>query len=411
MKGINYFPIKILLGFLIFTEILFFAGPINYKINNTFVLILFFIIVNLALYIGYTKGVSTNKITKCNLSKRTIYLLLFAGLVLNIQNTSTMLATHNLQLSLDTIIFALTNPGDAYHVEEVKGIEGSLIWAILSPIRWASIPIGIFYWSKLNRFWKSIILFTIFIVIISWLGIGTRKGLLDIILVTAFSGFAKYHRIITRPKNRMIFIILIISSITLFLFYFVYSNMSRYTFTDISDLSEVYMNKHDYKTIYLENVNPIFLATMGQITDYLCQGYFALSKGIEIGIITPTLFSMSWFSIFIGQKLGIDPTNSTYMVMLEQFGIDRYINWHSIYLWLANEFTFLLVPFIIYIIGLYFGRIWKDCIAGNNPWSYSLMTLFVIMIFYFFANNQIFSGSYICFCGSFLIYKITSKRI
>lgn len=407
-----YFPIKILLGFLVFTELLFFLGPIQYEINNSLSLVVFFIMVNLALYLGYRTGVKKGKITSCKLSKNSMMVLLCIGLALNVHNMYLMWSTHNISVSLQSILFALINPGDVYHVPDgVKGVDGSLIWSILSPLRFASVPIGIFYWSKLTKLGKFLLCSTIMVIIVSWLGIGTRKGLLDIILIVAFSTIASNRDIFINSYKRKLFNIVIVSAVGAFIFYFIFSNMSRYTFTSIEELSDLYMMKYNYKEVYQKHINPIYLASLAQITDYLCQGYYALSKGLEIGIISPSLLSMSWFSILIANKLGFDPLNSTYMVMLESYGIDRAINWHSIYLWLANEFTFILVPFIIYCIGYFFAITWKDSVHKENPWSYPIMTLFVIMVFYSFANNQVFSGSYLCFIGCMLIYRMVGKRI
>lgn len=98
--------------------------------------------------------------------------------------------------------------------------------------------------------------------------------------------------------------------------------------------------------------------------------------------------------------------------MLEEYyGIDMYINWHSAYLWIANDVTFIFVPLIVFIIGLYFGRVWKDALFGHNPWAYPVLGYMIVEVFYFFANNQVPSFSLESFLGCVLIYEYTRLKI
>ena len=145
------------------------------------------------------------------------------------------------------------------------------------------------------------------------------------------------------------------------------------------------------------------------ICSYLTQGYYALSKGLELGILPISFLGSSWFTISIAKKFSYDPTETTYMYMLQSEGIDMSINWHSIYLWLANDFTFIGVPIIIFLIGYFFAQSWMDAIKGSNILSYPVLALFSTMIFYFFANNQVFSFSFIPFVFWFSAYQISRK--
>ena len=92
------------------------------------------------------------------------------------------------------------------------------------------------------------------------------------------------------------------------------------------------------------------------------------------------------------------------MAALEPMGIDPSINWHTIYVWLANDVTFIGVPLIIFLIGYFFSKTWADCVYGNNDAAVSLFALFLIMTFYFYANNQVISFSFMPFVVCFAIY-------
>lgn len=48
--------------------------------------------------------------------------------------------------------------------------------------------------------------------------------------------------------------------------------------------------------------------------------------------------------------LFFNPELDSYQMQMERLGVDSYVNWHSCYLWLANDFTLLFVPLVIYYI-------------------------------------------------------------
>jgi len=109
----------------------------------------------------------------------------------------------------------------------------------------------------------------------------------------------------------------------------------------------------------------------------------------------------------IASKFGYNPMPNTYLSLLENYGIDSHVNWHTIYVWLANDFTFIGVPIIIYLIGLMFARTWCDSVKGDNDTAIPLFTLFLVMVFYFFANNQVLSFSFMPFVVWWLLYRLS----
>jgi len=408
-QSLYRFPIKVLTIFLIVTEILYFVGPIKYPNGNLLLLIFYFFILNSALYLGFLRGIAKSKTSYCKVSASLVHILLIVGLFLNIYYLKVLWATHGLSFSFSNLLFALVNPGSAYKGESLETVNVNIITGfLLTPFRWACIPIGICRWKKLNSFYKSILLLTVCIYIVSWLGIGTRKGLMDLILIIFFLSIAANPLIQEDPKSRRKLFVLSIAVIALFLFFFLYSNLSRAGLSNSSELSDLL--KQEYRSFYVKRCSPELLSSLSEITIYLCQGYEALSIALaEIGILPITFggFSMQTW-LYLDRFFGYNPIPGTYMYALEtRYGIDMYENWHSIYLWLANDFTFIGVPIVVFLIGYYFARVWKDSIHGNNPWSFPVLAYMIIMVFYFFANNQVLSFSLESFLGCVLIYEFS----
>lgn len=408
--ALRYIPVKILLGFLIFTEILVWIGPIEYDINTS-LLLPYLIILNMSLWYGYKRGVQNFRPSKYNLSNATLKTIIVFGLVLSIASLIGRWTNHGISISLDSLVSSLSNPGEAYYSKSEVEVETDYFQMLLTPVSWAAIPFGIFAWPKLPKIFRYVVVVTIFVEIFSWFGIGTRKGLFDMILVVFSCWAASYSKLFNKKSFRNGFRIILILLIIAFLFYFIYSNLSRGGDDGFGDLAYTNTSYMFIKSSYVDAIGLPATVAFSLMVNYLCQGYFALSKGLSMGILTPAVMGSSWFTIAIAKKFDYDPTPFTYTKLLEADGIDMSVNWHTLYLWLANDFTFIGVPFIMLLIGYYFAKTWCDCLAKSNPLAYPLMALFVIMVFYAFANNQVFSFSFIPFLFWFIFYIVCSKPI
>ena len=101
----------------------------------------------------------------------------------------------------------------------------------------------------------------------------------------------------------------------------------------------------------------------------------------------------------------------SYLYRLKEHGWQPDINWHSIYTWLASDYSFIGVIILMFIIGKVFGNVTRDCLEESNHISRSLFTLFAIMFIYFPMNNQIFSfaDTFATFWLLFIIYLFSNK--
>lgn len=408
-KTIVLLPLRVSLIFLVFSEVLLLIGPYEYDISNYPLLFLYFAIVNIAFYWGYKKGTKNTKYSVFPFNKSLLAFLIVVGLLLTIRRMSSLWEHRGLAMALSSIVYALSNSGDVYYntVEIDKATSMSLFWLILEPIRWAAVPLGIGNWEKLRKFLRVLVVFTIVIEILAWLGIGTRKGVFDMIVITFFVLIAKSPEWVTDKSKRKKLITMSAIAVFAFIFYFVMSGASRkgYGLTEF----DANMVSQDIKPFY-EKAPDWLLYSLCSIEAYLCQGYYALSKGLEMGIKPVTVGGSGWFTIMLMRKIGYDPEPNTYIVAVEQFGIDRHVNWHTIYLWLANDLTFIGVPIFIFIVGYLFAVSWRDVLYGKNQTAIPFFALMLIMVFYFYANNQVMSFSFMPFVFWTIIYLVTRNN-
>lgn len=395
MNKILYFPIRVLLTFLIFTEVLFFISPISWNINNYAILIIYILILNIALYKGYQSGLKyciRKNVFRLSM-KRIEIIILFALLIklvfLFIDNNFSLYNYFN------KIIFSLKDAGEAYYNRNLDvNIGKYIISQLLSPIVYIGFIMGTYYWKKLSFRYKIIYICLILIEIFNNISIGVRKGLIDILLIIFITYIVSNYQLLNDKIKMRKLKVYIIISICLFLFYFLFSNLSRMSqYDSFSDMLDA---NYQVKDFYLEHIPRIMIMPIYSISSYLCQGYFALAKALEIGFLTPNLSATNFFTVNVAENLGLNPLEGTYMDFLEAYyGISPTINWHSIYVWFANGFTFIGVPFIIYLIGFMLANTWKKAIFSVDHIAVPLFVLLFQMIFYFFANNQFFSFSFV----------------
>lgn len=403
---IKWLPIVLVLIFLIFSEVLFWLGPIQYDVSNNFGLCCYLALLNFALYRGYRRGITHYKSRPSSLSINTINLIIIIGFINCLYSLIYTFSIRGLSVSINTIVSAFFDSGSAYHTDVIQE-KSTTFLTITGPFAAAIIPLGVANWRKIVRPLRVIVAISILLIIVKWFGIGTRKGIFDIFIVLGISLLAKKNVYLFESSNKKRIIFSSIIFVIIFLSYFVISNLSRsglsaeeIQFVSIS--SEV---RSGYETL------PVWLLyALNSITSYLTQGYYALAKSLEMGILPLSPGGSNWFLINFLKGLGSDPTAGTYMYKLEQYGIDMSINWHTAYVWIANDITFIGVPFFIYFIGYMFARTWCECVYDKNDISYIMLSFFTISVVYLFANNQLFSFSFIPFFFWLLIY-FTQKSV
>lgn len=403
-------PLKACLYFLIITEILFFIGPIEYDIDNSILLILYFIILNFALYRGYGKGVSKIQRYMHAFPQKINYkLLVIIGAFILLYNVTDQFGTLSIVTIFEKVLYGIKNTGDVYYErQEYKFSLVSYAFNFFSsPVLLYSLVFGIFFFKKMSILLRFVLVFMIILYISSWLAIGVRKGIFDMILIIVVVFLSSKNDFLANDRKRRLFMITVFTFILCFISYFVYSNLGRYAqydslvqMKDLYSIKEPYLILPDSITVSLCNVEC-----------YLCQGYIALSKALDVGIIPIHPLCTNLFTINVAEKFMSNVMAGSYLDILEKlYNIDPLINWHSAYVWWANGVTLFGVPFVIYFIGYGLGRTWNDIIHKVNIFAVPLFVLFFEVTFYLYANNQIFSFSFGEISITFLLYIFSTNR-
>lgn len=417
-KQITDFPLRILLTFLIFTELLFFLGPIDYNIPKVWKLFIFFFVVNITFYVGYKRGVDKynfDHVIATNIcSLRFLHFFILASLILIPLRILSLWTVSSLSpvAIVSHIITSIVNPGAVYADKlDLNSGVSTYLCILFSPVVYIALSLIVCLWDRLRGFWLFLASFLLLWELLLPIGQGVRKGIIDIGIIVIFLFIAKKPTRLIDLKRQKSYILLIILFVVSFLYYFIYSNLARYGVEDASILVEN-STLFKIKDSYRYSCDPIFLAVICSVESYLCQGYYALGNALCSDFTFSYGVGSSWFGINMMTRLGIDILPFTYVGQLEKIGIDPTINWHSIYTWLASDYTFWGVPIFTYFMGNFLSITWLDTLTKRNVMAPSLFILFALMTFYSFANNQVFSLSFIAFTCIFLVWIITrNKRV
>lgn len=416
---IIFFPIKILLFFLVFSELLYFIGPIDYGVKNNFCLFIYLTILNIFLYRGFYDGAIKNIKRQGNtqdFSIKAIHFILIASLIVYLMKYMVQMQIYSLSTFVQKVLFAAQNSGDVYNEKFEAGTPTALtyVFMFLSPITLLGQTLGIYYWNHLEKKYKYTVIIIFVLEICTWLVAGTRKGIFDVlVIVLTMILLLEPNFILNKRKLRKLCIYMIAGG-TLFVGYFVISNLSRYGIS-ASDFEDFDIGT--IRSFYQDNFPFALNLALSSVTGYLCQGYRALSLALNEFFCEGTFcftfgFGSSWFHINVTENLfGIDPLPYTYQGFLGvHYSIDEFANWHTLYLWLANDFTFIGVPFVIYGLGYLFSCTWVDALYHKNKYSAPMSALIVLIIIYAFANNQVISFSFVPFFVLLYLYIINRNR-
>lgn len=392
-------PILILGGINVFTLILFLISPFNYIYGESY-LAFFYVLMNIIfLFLGYffsifLFGDKQYKLRNIYNFRSDIevfkYLLVFFSLTF-IFRYSYLLKFQFYDFSgiFNEILLGIISPKYGYlsMIDNTKPF--TLPWsfyASLSVFHTLFFICGAFLWKKLPLIYKILFLIFIFFEAIFWYSRGTNFGVISLIVIFFLSYLLNMNKI----GLKAIFNIVIL----MFLIILIFSIIMYGRMADIVDLSsyEIYMTTINYDS-FLFQITPDFLKpTLLTFFSYLTQGYYFLSFGFNLDYKFSYFLSSNPTLISIGNILGLDNTQNSYVHRLTGFGIDPNIQWHSAYLWIANDFSIYFVPLYIFVLGFGLGVSW---IFANRCDDFVFKVIFVILggsVIFLFANNNFLSS-------------------
>jgi len=392
---VRLLPIIFVLVYLSLTVLLFAFGPWPWPVRDGTKLYLFLAGAHLALLLGYWSVV--RRAPQDYSGRWAVRQLVFASLIANL----VLLIPTSLSRSgsgIPDIITGLTDPGSAYarslalRTEETSFIE--YVRIILGPLLFLLLPLTAFYWQKLPRTLRIGATLGILGFLAISMATGTNKALADFVLLVPWLITGSYLAgVLKLNKRRKTILIGAVALAAVFLLaFFAVGQSTRVGSSSISG----YFASTD---MYADLDNPLLrdlpdtmrIGVVG-LTSYLTQGYYALYLSLDEPFVPMFGVGNSMFLYRNAARLtGLDEIEDMpYPARIERrYGWDAYGNWSSIYPWIASDVSFPGTILVVFLIGRLFALSWLDTLKGANPFAVAIFAEFIIMLFYFPANNQV----------------------
>ena len=441
---VRYFPLVFFLVYLNFTVALFAFGPWRYPVLDGRVLYGFLLAAHLALAAGYLSA--RWKPPFANFSPKAISFLLklCLGVTLVLLIPTSLLDTGS---PLPNVISGLMNPGAAYaqslELRDTRAfIFVSYIRIFCGPLLFLLFPLLVVYWNDVNTRVRALGSFAIAFSAAIYIAMGVNKGLADLLgLFPVLALTAYFSRKLLLSKARWATVAAgWLLAVALFAWFFGATQSTRAgsaseygslpaasskptpgtANTPPSDPASAPTATYPtgVKAISVDYEHPLvrslpsFLRTaVVGATSYLTQGYYALYLSLNKPFVP--MFGVG-NSIFLTQQAvrvtgNQDIARMSYPSRIESDGWDALGRWSSIYPWIASDVSFPGTIVVVFLIGRLFAIAWFDALSARNPFAFGMMAQFVVMLFYFPANNQTsqFGEGFTAFWAILIMWLLT----
>lgn len=428
-RNILIFPVVMVQLYLIGVILLYQLGPWDWPTHKPVLFYFLIFLFQLSFGFGYLVAIKKNKIAVKNLKPKSVdrflSIMIIINLVYVIFNFLHTVGLDSFSISgiLDSFVNGIINPSAQYRMKfsanKFGGSYFTYFSVLMAPIIWSVFPLSLYYFKSLDLRYKIIVLISLFFELARWVATGTSKGIIDLIIILLVVIITKHlRRRINDGRDKILdlrkykFRIIVISLLVIGLLFFlnnvgdrVNQNWSNYSISN----GNVSINQNSI----LMRITPNSLKpTLIYLTSYLTQGYYAFSMSLDLDFQPMFGIGNSMFLMEnINEIFNLNLYEQTYQTRMSVFGWHPYVNWHSFYVWVANDVHYLGVIIVMFLMGYLFGSTYKNVILNNDPIALILLCLTTIMIIYIPANNQLLSypTTFMAFWTLLIYWNIRKK--
>lgn len=406
---------------LLATMVLFYFGPLNYNCEKelSMLYMLFFLVVaNFFYFLGCHQKIFLPR------KKRFFSLFKIIQVTLTYSFVMTVLLFFETafiygfkSFSLFEIISQMANTYT--NREDYQFFFTAWILSYTQWIRVIALVLGSLHWNVLKNHQKLMyVVMCVIIVVYNTLYVGSQIALITLliyIIVPKLMIWIKDNRALGFNKS-----ILIVSIVVLFSVFLgsVIAGRRALWASLYSSNASIATDPNNWIYILLPNViaDPITY-----LISYITQGY----RGLSLCLTLPFEWTYGLGSSFklmndVSRWLSIpvDSFGLSYPVRMQAtYGIGAYAAWHTIFPWIASDFTFLGAIFVVSIFIYYWSKSWSEYLSTNN-WIASVMfSQLSVLVLFIPCNNQLFQtrdsivASIVIFILWYFYHGVENKRI
>jgi hypothetical protein len=419
----KYLPSNFYLAYSVFILIALLIGPVKYANMNYQLIFLFLLPLLILFQVAFIFG-AKGKLYPVSLKNAQDYKLssflkslIYLGFVISLKMWFVFIISGK-SLSLSSMGENYVDSYDGY----VRGNAQIGIVYLYNIFESSFITISLLIiFTSYSRLKGKIKLFSVFIiftyVLINVVGSGKQKYLGDVIIFILYSYFL--HLAINRTviPIKKVFSYALLFTLVLGLFSYILS--SRYSALGIS--GENIIDKI-HPLMYWDKESMIIVLfgdtlgfPLGMFLGYFSNGLYGLNLAMQLPFEWTYFLGNSYSLSKIVEVAAGEPgiiLDQSYPFRAESvgWGLGK---WHSLFSWLASDFTFPGVIVLGGFFGFVYGRIWLRAVQGNNYFAKPLFVYLSLGVVFSFSNNQIMhtlSGVITLFILSFFYYASAKRK-
>ncbi|AIF53698.1 hypothetical protein [Pelosinus sp. UFO1] len=396
-------PLKLFVGYILITLVINLYGPWEYLNFNKLYVSNFIFTYLVSTIITYLIFVKTSKSVRFVISNNTKNLLVWRNgikitnksIVLSMLLFVIMILIKISEIGLPTTNDIFITMAEAYSNKKDIGMElnrSGWLFAYFSIVYVITVILGAYYFSSLNKIYRVLYVTVLLLsVIYNILYVGNQKALGDIIIYIASVAFIKFCQSGKRINAKQMLLISISICGCLLLFASILDSRMRLWGVE-------YYSVGGRATLNIDNwmlslFDDDLKLGIGTFLYYISHGYYGLSLCLDL----PFVWSYGYGSSFAVKELFnmIIPLSdnfiASYPIRMEaETHWDAYSNWHTIFPWLASDFTYVGAIVFLCMVMIIYALSWNR-ILRNGHWVNILMFSNInILLLYVPANNQLF---------------------
>jgi hypothetical protein len=396
-------PLTLFVLYIIVTMAISFFGPMVYLNFNKTIVVIYMIFFLLIFTIGYKFSmyvkVRQNQPSYANIDNIIKFCIIFSVFSVGIEFYA--LVIHGkISFNMGSISANYFDAYSNYTRNSGGGYSFSQILFFISGVpKLVAGVLGTYKFKCLSKNYKLLLLAYFLLTFVTYgLGHGKQKQIGELV---AFIVIALLIKMIDLPKfkQKAIKIRVLILSVS-FLVVLSIIQFIRYEALGIT------LENFNSKTYYQSGYNldhwifDVFGTRFGfglasLLSGYFSMGYYGLSLSLQIPFewtygIGNSYSLMVFFHRFLGTDFLLE---KTYVMRMEaETGWPGLSRWHTVFPWLASDFTFIGALLIFFPIVFIFARCWKEILISRNPISILMFAWLVEGLLFVPANNQLFHG-------------------
>lgn len=428
VNKIDTIPLKMLIIYIIIGVSISIYGPIKYHGYYETSVVIYMLSFLVLFSFGYVLGVKnkyegTKNLTATHERRKIksiffwLKLCILLMVVVQLYALVTSIIKGNLSLSIANMGRAYIDSYDGY----IRGTGNVSLVFLIQTLTYVpylvSLILGAFYYKKLPRSYKVMVIFIyLSIIIVETIGHGKQKQFGDILIFLLITWLLKTNIMDKKIRKKVMKKIKLVAMLGAFGLIFILSFRYVALEIDTANINEKVNTSMQFDTDHaVFDILPDAIAfPVTVFSGYLSQGYYGLSLSMQQPFEWTYFVGNSYsLTVFLNRYMGIPVDfHDSYPYRASLVTDWNDTKWSTVFAWFAGDFTFIGTLFFFSLVAFLYSKVWREAYRHHNPIAIVLFSMLTIALLYIPANNQLMHspGSVIAIIFFVIIWVLKHKK-